>query len=319
MAKNRAVILGGTGFVGRHLVDVLYQRGWSLKVLTRNSETGRPLSVYPDLQLDVVDVYDRKALAQAFRGADVVINLVGILNEAGRSGRGFERAHVELTQNVLAAAGEAGVGRLLQMSSLQAGKGSSHYLRTRGAAEALVRKSALHWTLFQPSVIFGPGDGLFGRFAGLLAWVPGVLPLARAGARFQPVFVGDVVEAMARTLERSDSIGQCYELVGPKTYTLKQIVEYTAALLGKRLFVLPLPYPLAKLQALVFDFMPLFLKQFSSDNLKSLELDSISSKQDLARLGIDPVPVERVVPAYFGRTGKQLAFDAFRKGDGESK
>src|SRR5690606_20447992 len=138
------------------------------------------------------------------RGADAVINLVGILNEKGRDGSGFERAHVELTEVVIDACRSAGVSRLLQMSALNAGRGQSHYLRTRGESEARVRASRLDWTIFPPSVIFGPGDGLYNRFAGLLRPLP-VLPLACAGAKFAPVYVGDVVEAFARAVARPDS------------------------------------------------------------------------------------------------------------------
>src|SRR5690606_14254903 len=138
---------------------------------------------------------DADVLRAAFTGADAVVNLVGIRNEKGDNGRGFRRAHVELTKLVIAAMQLAGVRRLLQMSSLNTGRGRSHYLKSRGEAEAAVKASGLDWTIFEPSVVFGAGDGLFCRFAGLLRIAP-VMPLARAKAKFAPVYVGDVVEAM---------------------------------------------------------------------------------------------------------------------------
>ena len=204
-----------------------------------------------------MDVYDPQALQQAIVGSDAVINLVGILNEAGDNGRGFKRAHVDLTKLVIAACQLAGVRsaggtsvaegrmpgsspRLLQMSSLNAGRGSSHYLKSRGEAEAAVKASGLDWTIFEPSVIFGVGDGLFTRFGALLQLAP-VMPLARAGARFAPVFVGDVVEAFCRALADKRSIGEVYELYGAEVFTLAEIVRMSAKQMGLRRWVLPLP------------------------------------------------------------------------------
>ena len=148
------------------------------------------------MELRQVDVYDPDALRAAFAGADAVINLVGILNEAGDNGRGFRRAHVELTKLVIAACQLTGVRRLLQMSSLNAGRGSSHYLKSRGEAEAAVKASGLDWTMFEPSVIFGPGDGLFARFGALLQSVCRCCRWPARSAKFAPVYVGDVVEAI---------------------------------------------------------------------------------------------------------------------------
>ncbi|MCB1577663.1 MAG: NAD(P)H-binding protein, partial [Xanthomonadales bacterium] len=144
---------------------------------------------------------------------------------------GFEKAHVALTETLIAACRKTGVRRILQMSALRAGEGASHYLRTRFDAETRVRNSGLAWTIFRPSVIFGPGDGLFFRFASLLSVVP-VLPLARAGARFAPVYVGDVAEAFARSLAHPHSIGHSYELFGPRVISLREIVRWTAELTG---------------------------------------------------------------------------------------
>jgi uncharacterized protein YbjT (DUF2867 family) len=303
------VVLGGTGFVGQHLIPRLAHEGHRITVLTRNRARRRELSVLPGVQLENADVYDADTLARRFRGADAVINLVGILNEPGRDGRGFERAHVQLTQRVIDACRSAGVERLLQMSALNAGRGRSHYLRTRGEAETAVKSSGLQWTLFQPSVIFGRDDGLFQRFAALLKLSP-VLPLARAGAKFAPVYVGDVVAAFSRALLDPRTRRQVYELYGPETLTLAQIVRYTARHMGRRRLVLPLPDALGRLQALVFDFVP--GKPFSSDNYRSLLTDSVGGVDGLYQLGIEKTPIDAIVPDLLATSGKQAQLDRNR-------
>lgn len=309
--SQKIIVLGGTGFVGRSLVHALQAAGHRVDVLSRNRELQRELGVYPDVRTLSTNVYDGAALARRFAGADVVVNLVGVLQNNGFGGKDFQRAHVALTETVIAAMKQAGVPRLLQMSSLRAGEGDSHYLRSRGQAEAKVKASGLAWTLFQPSVIFGPGDGLFCRFAPLLKLAP-VLPLARAGARFQPVYVKDVASAFVRALERPDSVGKIYPLVGPKTLSLAELVRWTAQILGVRRLVLPLPGFLGYLQGLAFDPLPAGLKPFSSDNYKSLALDSVSERNGLTELGIRPTPMELVVPEYIGRSEHQRDLDRYR-------
>jgi NADH dehydrogenase len=310
MKALRIVLLGATGFVGRHLVARLAADGHQLLLLSRNPGLHGDLLLPPGVECRTTDVYDPDALRRAFAGADAVFNLVGILNERGDNGRGFRRAHVELTKLVIAACELAGVRRLLQMSALNSGRGHSHYLASRGEADAAVRASRLQWTIFQPSVIFGQGDGLFTRFAGLLALAP-VLPLARANARFAPVWVGDVVEAMRRALARPDSIGQTYELYGSDILSLRQIVAMTADQLGLRRLVLPLPDLLGRLQAFACDFVP--GKPFSSDNYRSLLTDSVGGIDGLHRLGIVPTPVARLLPDIV-RPGaaRQRRYDAYR-------
>ena len=267
MIPQRIVILGGSGFVGRRLLRRLADDGHALLLLSRNLGAHEDRLLPPGVRLAQMDVYDGEALARAFAGADAVVNLVGILNERGHDGSGFRKAHVELTRTVIAACQAAGVRRLLQMSSLNAGRGCSHYLASRGEAESVVRGSGLAWTIFEPSVIFGVDDGLFFRFAALLRQLP-VLPLARPDARFAPVFVGDVAEAFARALRDPATVGETYELYGPEVVTLRQVVEMTAKQLGLRRWVVGLPDWLGRLQALACDFVP--SKPFSSDNFRSL-------------------------------------------------
>lgn len=310
MIPLKLVLLGGTGFVGRALANRLRAQGHDVVVLSRNLARHRDRLLPPGAELRECNVHDPLMLRAAFAGSDAVVNLVGILNEAGDDGRGFHRAHVELTRTVIAACEHAGVRRLLQMSALNAGRGHSHYLASRGEAEALVKDSKLAWTIFQSSVIFGPGDGLFARFGGLLKWFP-VLPLARAGCRFAPVYLGDVVEAMVRALADPAAIGQTYELYGPDTYTLAELVRMTARQLGMRRLVVPLPDVLGRMQAFAFDFIP--GKPFSSDNFRSLLTDSVGGVDGLHRLGITPTPVAAVLPEILGDAdARQVRLDRYR-------
>jgi uncharacterized protein YbjT (DUF2867 family) len=304
MSPLRIVVLGGTGFVGRYLLERLQRDRHGIVLLSRNLASHAERLIPPGVELRQVDVYDPDALRAAFTDADAVINLVGILNEARDNGRGFRRAHVELTKLVIAACQLAGVRRLLHMSSLNAGRGSSHYLKSRGEAEAAVRSSGLDWTIFEPSVIFGPGDGLFSRFGNLLQKAP-VLPLACANAKFAPVYVCDVVEAIARSLHEPGAIGEVYELYGPEVFTLRQIVAMSARQLGLRRLVIPLPEPFGRMQAFACDFVP--GKPFSSDNWRSLQTDSVGGIDGLHRLGIEETRVGEVLPDILGHADDKQA------------
>jgi NADH dehydrogenase len=309
----KIVVLGGTGFVGSHLIPRLSTLGHQIVVLSRNPSAKPHLTLLPTVSQHAVDVYDGTALAAALKGADAVINLIGILNEKGFGGAGFRRAHVELTSTVIAACGKAGVRRLLQMSALNAGRGESHYLKTRGEAESLVKASKLDWTLYQPSVIFGQGDGLFSRFKTLLQLTP-IMPLARASAKFAPVYVGDVVSAMVQTLDEMSAFSQTYELYGPEVLTLAEIVRYTARCMRVKRLVLPLPDALGRLQAMAMDFVP--GKPFSTDNFLSLKVDSVGGIDGLYRLKIDKTPIEAVVPQLLSSLGKQSRLDRYRGASG---
>ncbi|HET6604688.1 MAG TPA: complex I NDUFA9 subunit family protein [Xanthomonadaceae bacterium] len=308
MNPRRIVVLGGTGFVGSHLVPRLHEDGHQILVLTRNRESNRELLVLPRVSLTSCDVHQEPVLRRHFEGAHAVINLVGVL-DGGSSGRGFRRVHVELAGKVVAACKGAGVRRLLHMSALNAGRGESQYLASKGEAEKQVKASGLDWTIFQPSVIFGRGDGLFNRFAGLLKLAP-VLPIGRAGCKFAPVYVGDVCEAFARCLADGDTVGEVYELYGPDTMTLREIVEYTARQLGLRRWVVPLPDALGRLQAIAGEFLP--GKPITRDAFRSLKLDSVGGIDGLFRLGIERTPVEAVVPQLLGGTPRQTRLDQDR-------
>jgi len=294
MKPQSIVVLGGTGFVGRHLVARLQRDGHTITVLSRNRDLQRALGVLPRVRVVNADVHDRATLARQLAGADAAINLVGILNERRGRGNDFDAAHVGLARSLVDACREARVPRLLQMSALRAGEGTSAYLRTRGEAEAIVRASPLAWTIFRPSVIFGDGDGLFFRFASLLRIAP-MLPIARAQAKFQPVHVGDVAEAFARALVHPHTSGHVYELGGPEVVALGDVVRRTARMLGKHRLVLPLPDALGFVQACVGEWLP--GKPISRDNYRSLGIDSVAREDGLGMLGIVATPIDAVMPA----------------------
>jgi uncharacterized protein YbjT (DUF2867 family) len=305
---QRIVVLGGTGFIGGHLLPRLAEDGHELWVLTRNREKHRELTVTPHTRLISVDVYDRKALTRHMRGANAVINLVGILNESHP--QTFQRVHVELTRTVIAAAADAGIVRLHQMSSLKAGQGRSGYLRSRGKAEALVEQSGMAWTIYQPSTVFGPGDGLVSRFAGLLRLTP-VLPLPRPQAKMAPVYVGDVVEAFARSIANPQlSLGRRFQLFGPDTLTLIDIVRMIRDAAGLHRGVIGMSDALGVIQAMLAGLLP--GKPFTLDNFRSLLTDSIGSDSGLAALGIHPHALTPMLPHLLQRPEHQRRLDHAR-------
>lgn len=293
-------VLGGTGFLGTRLVARLIREGHRVTVLSRDREQHKHLLVLPGLTLENCDVYQQAQLSERLRGQEVVINLVGILNERGFGGAGFRRAHTELTQTVLRAARSAGVSRLLQVSALKADPNApSYYLRSKGEAEILIREqTGLDWTILQPSVMFGPGDSFLNRFAGLLALIPLIFPLARPNARLQPVSVDDVAAALISSLHGGATSRQTYELGGPKIYTLREIVQLIAALTQRRRWIIGLPDFAARLQGFVMNFMP--GRPFSSDNYRSLKVDSVCAQNDLPKLGIPPQSMMASARQYLG-------------------
>lgn len=309
-------IQGGSGFVGSHLTRRLASDGHEISIGTRYAKSAQHLSVVPGVRIVQCDPCDDAQLAKVLAGQHVVINLVGILNERGFGGRGFQRAHVDLVAQLIKGAEAADCRRFVQMSSLNAGKGDSHYLRSRGQAESLVAAAAergrLETTLFRPSTIFGPDDSFLNRFADLLKISP-VLPLARPGARFQPVYVGDVVEAFARSLGRADSNGRIYELGGAEQWALKDLVVWLAGQLGRRRLIIGLPDVAGRLQGAVFDFVP--GKPFSSDNFKSLLIDSVCSGDmpGFEALGIEPWGMADLAPTWLGDKTRQKRYQSYRR------
>lgn len=263
------------------------------------------MEVLPGARLFKANIFDQKTLKALFTGCDAVINLVGILNEGGNT-RGFHRAHVELTETVVDACRAVGVHRLLHMSALNADQeqGPSRYLFTKGEGENHAHSHPdIKVTSFRPSVIFGPGDSFFNRFAELLSLIPAPFPLACPDARFAPVYVGDVADAFSHALADPVTWGRRYDLCGPRIFTLRELVCYTADNLGLTRSIIGLSDSASILQARIFERLP--GQPFTYDNYLSLQVDSVCRLNGLIELGIAPTDVDSIVPFYLGTGSKQ--------------
>ena len=312
MADDTILVIGGSGFVGRHLVGLLVNAGYRVVVPTRHRDRARHLILLPTVQVIEADSGDAATLARLAQGAAAVVNLVGIINE--RSGQTFAHAHIELARNVVAACKAAGVRRLMQMSALNADPaGPSHYLRSKGEAEAIVAASGLDWTIFRPSVIFGREDSFLNLFAKLARLLP-VIALGSAQAKFQPVYVDDVVQCFVHSLRDDATIGQRYPLCGPKVYTLYELVRYVGETTDAVRPVLTLGRTLSKLQAFALEHLP--GKLMTRDNLESMQKDSVCDCDFPAVFGITPTALEAVAPAYLAPEAIKSPFDDYRARSG---
>jgi NADH dehydrogenase len=294
MRVDNVLVLGGSGFVGRHLVNLLAGRAVRVTVPTRHRERAKHL-----LPLPTVDVVERDILApgeleRLARGKQAVVNLVGVLHGD------FERVHVELPRSVVAACRAQGVKRLLHMSALGASSsGPSEYLRSKAMGEQMVLGAAgVDATAFRPSVIFGPEDSFLNMFA-LLARVFPVLPLASPNARFKPVYVGDVARAMCHALDERDTHGKAYELCGPREYSLRELVEFVGRVTGRNRLVIGLPERLAYAQAWVMEKLP--GKLLTRDNLRSMQVPNVCAGR--FPFGLEPQALEAMAPAYLAPAG----------------
>jgi len=296
------LILGGSGFVGLAICSKLVAAGHSVTVPTRLRDHARDLFPLPSVTVVEADVYDAGALAQLAAGMDAVINLVGVLNGD------FERAHVTLTANAIAACKAAGVSRYLHMSALGASAdGPSKYQQTKAQAEVAVRASGLDYTIFAPSVIFGRGDAFLNKFAKMVSLLPPLAPMALPGAsaRFQPVWVDDVAGAFVAALSTPGSIGQRYELVGPKAYSLRELVRYVMTLAEDQHAIIGLPGVVSSLLGAVLGRLP--GKVLTTDNVRSMSVDNVSDAAWPAFAGA-PAALEDIAPLYLGRVA---SFDEF--------
>lgn len=311
----RILVLGGTGFVGRHVVANLVAAGHRVVVPTRSRERGKHLLLLPTVELVETDVHDPAHLADLAAGIDAVVNLVGILHEGSRAT--FERAHVELARNVVETCRRAGVQRLVHMSALGASRDApSRYLRSKGQAQEIVESSDRAWTIFRPSVIFGRGDSFVGLFAKLLRWMPVVL-LAAPEAKFQPVHVNDVARCIAASVADRRTHAQAYELCGPKVYTLRQIVAWVAETTGHVRPIIGLGPALSRAQAALLELSP--VKLLTRDNLASMRVDATCAAPFPAIFGVEPASLEAVVPEYLAPASIRSPFDGYRARAGDPR
>lgn len=314
MSPVRTVlVVGGSGFVGTAVAARLAREGLRVVVPTRRLVHARHLLTLPTAEVVEANVFDPAVLSRLMRGVDAVVSLVGVLHSRPGDpyGPDFARAHVELPTRLVAAAREAGVGRIVHVSALGArADGPSEYQRSKAAGEAAIRAGSpeVAWTILRPSVIFGPGDSFLNLFAGLLKRFP-VMPLGGANARFQPVYVEDVAEVVVGSLLRADACGQTFDLAGPQVYTLRELVEYVGDLTGFPRPVLPLPEGLAMLQAGFLEMLP--VKLMSRDNVRSMRAPNVAEgpAQPWGRV---PTPLEAVVPGYLGKANKRCRYAAFQ-------
>lgn len=292
-------VIGGSGFVGRHICHLLAARGYRVRVPTRDREQAKQLTLLPTVDVVNTNVHDPQQLADVMRGTEAVISLVGVLHD-GRGDGSFQRAHVGLAGKVVEACRTNGVRRLLHMSALAADvHGPSAYLRSKGEAETVVIGSGLDVTVFRPSVIFGRDDSFLNLFAKLLGmpWpLMPVFPLGSPNARFQPVFVEDVSTAFVHSLEDFDTFGRRYDLCGPKIYTLRELVEFVGAATGHRKPVIGLNDTLSYWQALLMEWLP--VKIMTRDNYYSMKVESVCSC--VFPFGIRPAALEAIAPAWLG-------------------
>jgi len=301
----RILVVGGTGFIGQHLISRLARSLHAIDVPTRMIWRGRELLVYPTVTVLQRNVHDEVALDRLVQGKDVVINLAGILHSRpGRPyGPDFAAVHVDLPRKLAQACVRQGVRRLIHVSALGAGtQASSQYLRSKAAGEEALwsvsrQSDCLDVTIFRPSVVFGPGDNFMNLFARLARYLP-VLPLAASGSRMQPVYVGDVCTALELALERRDTCGQVYELAGPSVHTLGELATMAAKWSGHPRKVLNLPEALGRLQAWFLEKLP-GEPLMSRDNLDSLKTDNVlTGESGLVQLGLTPTALDQIVPSY---------------------
>ena len=303
MAARVITVFGGSGFIGRYLVQRLAKRGWVIRVAVRRPPAAqflKPLGDVGQIVPIAASLQHEGSVVAAVAGASAVVNLVGILYEAGR--QTFAAVHHEGARRVAAAAKAAGVERLVHMSALGADPQSpALYARSKAAGEQAVLATFPGATIVRPSIVFGPEDDFFNRFASMARLAP-ALPLIGGGrTRFQPVYVGDVADAIVAILEKPEARGRTYELGGPRVYSFRDLMTLLLREIGRHRLLLPLPFWAARLQAALLELVP--TKPLTRDQVRLLERDNVvqPGALTLADLGIEPKSVEVIVPTYLDR------------------
>ena len=314
-APARILLLGGTGFVGRHVCEKLTRQGGSMTVITRRTSQASAIQNLPRVTIIEGDVYNPAFLTQCMQQHDVVINLIAILHGTPAA---FEKAHVTLPKVIVQACQDSGVHRLIHISALGASlTGPSEYQRSKARGEDVLKHAGLELTLLQPSVIFGKEDKFLNLFAQLQSITP-IVPLAGANTRFQAVWVEDVANAIAHCVFHSDTAGKTYELCGPEVFTLQQLVQksgqWAGIRQGKGRMVFGIPHSLAWAQAFLMELAP-GQPLMSRDNLASMQVDNVASDHALGLkdLGIQASAVSSIAPGYLGAKGSGTALNDYRE------
>lgn len=311
MHIKNTVVLGGSGFVGSAIVAKLVSAGYQVTVLTRRQDHAKHLSLLPGVTLKVCDVFDADALRYNLQGADAVINLLGILHQSARAS--FTQVHAHLPVQLAKLCQDLGIKRLLHMSSLCAATDApSLYLRSKGQAEVALASftTDLAITVFRPSIIFGRADQFINLFAGLIKHLPLVV-LVKPQAKFQPVWVEDVASCFVASLNEPASFGCSYDLVGPKVYTFRALLEAIMHTLGVHKPILGLNDALSYAQAFLMECLP--IKLMSRDNIRSMQQDSVSDQAFPAWFAGQPSALETVIPQYLIDQTPRGAYDYFRR------
>jgi NADH dehydrogenase len=318
MSTQRVLVLGGSGFVGRHVCEQLARLGWHITVPTRRAVNAASVQSLPGLTVIEASVHNEADLARLMPGHDAVVNLVAVLH--GNEDR-FESVHVDLPGKIASAMKKAGVQRLVHVSALGANpQGPSMYQRSKARGETVLHNAGLDLTVLRPSVIFGAEDKFLNLFADLQSVVP-FMPLAGSGTRFQPVWVADVARAVAVCLQKPDTIGQTYELCGPDVLTLGELVkragQWAGVNQGRGRPVMGLPMWVGWLQAAAMELAP-GEPLMSRDNLASMKVDNVGTGlvPGLSALGITSASAAGVAPTYLGHRGPRSKLNRWRSGAG---
>jgi uncharacterized protein YbjT (DUF2867 family) len=305
---SRILVLGGSGFIGTHVVSQLTARGLRVVVPTRHRERARHLIVLPTIDVIETRLSSAGALDDLISGCDAVINLVGVLQSQPGGlddpfGAEFRRAHVDLPEAIVRACQRVAVRRFIHVSALgvsddPAVRGPSRYLRSKAAGEAHIRQSAdLDWTILRPSVVFGADDAFLNLFASMQRRLP-LVPLARPQAKFQPIWVEDLARAIVNLIDNPITFGKTYDLVGPEVFTLRQLVGMAGTWSGHPRPIIGLPSGIDRLVAGIMEMAP--APPMTIDNLDSMSIDNVSNHPLSPELGISPSSLQTIGPAMFG-------------------
>lgn len=318
-AGRLAVVFGGSGFIGRNVVRELAKRGWRVRVAVRrphHAQFLRPMGAVGQIQLVQANVRDRASVARAIAGADAVVNLVGILFQQGS--QSFARVQGAGSALIADGAKAAGVSAFIHMSAIGADAASdSLYARTKGEAERAVRASVPQATILRPSIVFGPEDQFFNKFAAMAAMAPPFLPLpiliGGGATKFQPIYVDDVADAVCAALAKPEARGRTYELGGPRIYSFRQLLEFMLAETGMQRMLAPVPFAIAPAIGMAGEALgalPFIAPPITRDQVKLLKNDNIVAKDalTLADLGVSPETLEAIVPRYLVRFRKYGQF-----------
>ena len=304
-------IFGGSGFLGRHIVRALANDGWRIRVAVRRPNVAnflKPMGRVGQIQLLKANVNDDASVDAAMKGADATVNLVGVLTQRGS--QNFRALHADAAERIAKAAAAHGAVRLLHVSALGANKDSrSVYARTKAEGEERVRAAFPNATIFRPSVVFGPEDDFFNRFAGLARMLP-ALPLIGGGkTRFQPVYAGDVAQAVVRALNEQAAAGKVFELGGPEVLTLKEIMQLVLKQTHRKRLLVPVPFGLARVKAAFLGLLP--KPMLTIDQVRLLESDNVVAPGALGlrELGVTATAAEAILPSYLWRFRRMGQFE----------